>query len=82
MIDKNELSMSLLNNDEMHGIQGGETAKKCTKAGDVLIKSPICIKVTDVKVVLCATWEAKCTGSFTYDGWDMECTKTFTLTHL
>jgi hypothetical protein len=74
--------MELLNSEELKNVKGGiadSFAKECTKTGDTIFKK--CILSADFIIILCATYEAKCTGSVTYDCGvgDFKCSSGFTL---
>jgi hypothetical protein len=78
---KREFKMDLLNAEEIKGINGGvavvmagvqsfetvqsvDAAAGCSKTGDTIFEK--CVKlVGDVKIVLCATYEATCPATFT-----------------
>lgn len=68
------MKLELLNSESLSEITGGNVSE-CTQAGDTLYKN---IKV---HIKLCATYEASCTGKFTYQCGvnDMSCTQSFSL---
>lgn len=69
MIDKENLSMSLLNDNEMSHVQGGETYPQCNSYGDAITK--ICNEKQDYIVVRqCAYYESKCSAGYVYDSKD------------
>ncbi len=68
------MRLELLNSESMSEITGGNVYE-CTKAGDTIFKN------FKVLIKLCATYEASCTGKFSYMCGinDMSCSEAFSL---